>query len=374
MNKPFVVAFDDAEAEVKQCIPAGIEYSVIDPSDLDGQTIFKDSSLILVDHEFSPFHPDDLSLMAKDGASFVGHLRSWARRNDLNLPPIVMFTNKLNAFEHEVPAVGPALPLGNFEGREHRLAPVLDVEWILSKADEAIKRKVEAFVRGFETVTQAAGGDGTSMKEIAAVLDLARDTEWASVALEDLTRARPPISQHGQKSDPARGPTQTLRWLCHRALPYPGLFLSDTHAAWALGISVSDLDEIAGSISEEPMVGALRAAKYGGVLSDLVGRRWWRSGIDFVTSLINAHPDGGKAALSNVLGRHFEADVSTRDSVVVWDVDFREVGVAPVVDAVQVLARGWPREAMDPWMRRSDIEGDEVFEAMLDPMDRKEVG
>lgn len=101
-----------------------------------------DASLILLDQKFNT-KSAPLSLTAPDGASFVSHLRSWSRSTGKFLPPIVLFTNENEAFAREIPAIGAALPLnGSFVGREHLLAPALDVEWIQHKAEECAKIRI----------------------------------------------------------------------------------------------------------------------------------------------------------------------------------------------------------------------------------------
>src|SRR5262249_5887676 len=149
---------------------------------------------------------DTLSIETKDGAGFVSHLRSWARRNEIGLPPIVIFTNKSEAFANELPAVGAALPVGDFRGREHRIGPALDVEWLLFKNDNGVSSKIAALTDGYVLIRRLVGEDGASIQEITETLSLRQDVEWYSRAADDLRRARPPVTE---KETGSRGPRDT---------------------------------------------------------------------------------------------------------------------------------------------------------------------
>jgi hypothetical protein len=139
--KPIVLSIDDAEDEVSPLIPADeFDLRVVDPRDdqlaQKLAEMLPTSSLILLDQKFN-LDIDPLSLKASDGSSFVSHLRSWSRLNKKCLAPIVLFTNDGLVFENEIPAVGAAVPLrGSFLGKESRIAPALDVEWIQLKASD----------------------------------------------------------------------------------------------------------------------------------------------------------------------------------------------------------------------------------------------
>jgi hypothetical protein len=375
IGKPLIVAIDDEENTVRPLVPDECDLQVVVPERVSAEEIdFERASLILLDHEISA-NPNVLSLEVHDGAGFVAPLRSWARRNKVHLPPIVILTNRPEAFAEEVPTVGAALPLGNFRQREHRIAPVLDVEWLLSKDDDEVATKISALVRGYEEIRAKTNFDGVSLEDIAQCLSLPQGASWHLAALDDLRRSRPPITERtADDTEPFRGPSQVVRWICHHVLPYPGLLLSDRYAAWALGTSVSSMAGIVGAAGQTDWITTARSAIYTGALSGLVSRRWWRAGIDQLGAMLDdkaaERGDLAKVWAEIAPGLAIEPQAPSSSRVVVWSPDFLETDIIPMTDAVQLHPPGWPAEAMEPWMRRDDVRADPVLEAMIDPLDR----
>jgi hypothetical protein len=58
-----------------------------------------------------------------------------------------------------------------------------------------------------------------------------------------------------------------------------------------------------------------------------------------------------------------------RDAVVVWNDDLVEEDVAPIDEAVQIHLPGWPAEAFEPWMKRTEVAKDEVMASFVDAAD-----
>jgi hypothetical protein len=372
-SAPKIVALDDDETSVKPLIPSGCEFITVSPSDVtDHQEDFEQASLILVDHELYK-EEQPLSLMAQDGAGFVAQLRSWARRRKTTLPPIVILTSLPSAFETQIPAVGPAIEVGDFRGHEARLAPALDVEWLLFKADDNVSDQIDALAKSYSRIATLVGTDGTSLAEVPDVLRMPTSITWKSRADEDIRRSRPPISQQEQgRKITNDGPTEFIRWLCHRALSYPGLFVSDLHAEWALGLkkgSMATLFEVDPVSSLQQLI---RSSLYTGPLDKLFPRRWWRAGIDEATTLLGeaVRAEGSEAALKAFApNASLELGETTAPSVVVWNDQLVESDIVPVGNAIQIQPPGWPIEAMAPWMEREVVKSDPRLRAMIDPLD-----
>jgi CheY-like chemotaxis protein len=128
-----ILAIDDKPESVKSLESSDVRVEVADPHDdkfdevIEG--VIKKSDLILIDEQLNA--GSGVWLKATEGASFVGHFRSRARKDQTVLPPIVLITAHEEAYASEIPAVGQQLPLqGSFLNREHRLAPALDLEWV----------------------------------------------------------------------------------------------------------------------------------------------------------------------------------------------------------------------------------------------------
>lgn len=382
-EKPSVLLFDN-EREVERLVPSSLKPLLFLPDEIrgvrEGESPVADFSraaleadLILVDQDLEL--GGGLSLTALDGASMVGNFRSWARANKLVLPPLAIITNDESAYANEVPSVGPDVPLeGSFVGNEHRLAPSLDVEWMLSKRDNELGRKMEMLVGAYRAIRQEIGTEGASEAEIRTLLRLPEDEPWRHAAIEHLRRARPPVSEasrHPGEQLP-RGPALIVRWLLHRSLSFAGLFLSDLFVAWSLGVTPASFRSFLASPDDTELGKALRAAQYVGPLSTFLGTRWWRAGVDAVNTRVLESADvlgDVQKAFDDLVGVGRLEAIPNRDHVVVSSPSFAPCDVAPIADAVELLVPGWPAEAMPPWLLRSEVSRDPVLMAMADELD-----
>jgi hypothetical protein len=365
-----VLLIDDAPKSVS--LPKDVEVIPLDPEDenfgTDLEASLERGDLILLDQNL---HREQvLGLGALDGASFVGNLRSWARSKELVVPPIAIYTSEDDAFRDEVPAVGPAVPLnGSFIGREARIAPSLDVEWLIPKDEDFSIRHVESLAYDCLALRCDAGNARMSLQEIAKFLAIPTDAPWSQIAMEQLARWRPPINEAGDVPASSRGATPVLRWLLHRVLPCPGLLLSDLYAAWSIGIEPEDLSNLCNESNEREWARDLRGARYGGAGKDLFTPRWWAAGIDFMSWRLREHAEAVgdfQQALTDIAGPGVRA-LASQETVVVVNSDLEELALAPLGDAVQVHPPGWPSEAADPWMLREEVEADPVAKTMVDP-------
>jgi hypothetical protein len=379
MSKHLILAIDDVEEEVMPNIPGEPFYvRVIDPNDADLPKklsgVIASATLILLDQKFNA-GPTPLSLMASDGASFVSHLRSWARMDGKSLAPIVLFTNEDEAFKNEITAIGAAIPLnGTFVDREFQLAPALDVEWIQHKGENDAKSRIEDLAYASLDAQEVAGTNGISLEQIECLLEVPSESAWTDRAREELRGARPPVS-HKDEEGAKRlcGPAQFIRWMCHRALPFPGMFFSDLYAAWALGLSIDAFRSIIELNPTTPWLQDLAASEYGGPLYEFLGRRWWRAGIDHLVWTLDqeSSKQQDRQNAFRVLVPHVEVGEirSSSTHVVTWTPTFVESEIISIDDAVQLHPPGWPAEALDPWLSRADTEGDKVLQAMVEVAD-----
>ncbi|MGY3487947.1 hypothetical protein ACVW1C_005830 [Bradyrhizobium sp. USDA 4011] len=382
-DKLLVLAIDDEHAALPS-LPARFDLEVIDPTGDDDAEFSKQltahvgsASVILIDHKFRDETPS-LSMKAQDGASFVAHLRSWARTRRVKLAPLVMFTNQEDAFANEIPAVGASVPLGgSFRGREHRLAPTLDVEWIAFKDEKDIANRISSLALSYEEVRKASGSNGVSLGEIEGLLRIPAGAIWTERAKEELQSARPPVNEMDPSAqESVRGSAQVIRWLCQRALSYPGMLMSDLFAAWSLGLTVHGFRALANAEAKTAWLEGLHQCRYQGLLHDFLGRRWWRAGIgQLVWQLeeVSARSATRESALAEVApGIKVGPLVPISTHAVAWTDDFREDSIRPVDQLVQLHPPGWPAEAMEPWLPRSEIERDRTLRAMCDPSDLEE--
>ena len=295
-----------------------------------------------------------------DGSSLVGWLRAEARRSGRQLPCVAIFTTQPDLFEKEVPAVGPARPLGgSFVGREAYLAPVLDVEWLFAKnGDDKAKiiEQIAALAQAHEEARAVLGGDGASFEEFVSFLGLPADVPWRQAALSSLERARPPISEPAAGGDSFRGPVSAVRWLLQDTLPFPGAFLSETYVAARLGVTAASLNRLI----REPVgqwAKDLKRSIYMGPGAALFGRRWWAAGIADASLAVRIAVRAGedaKMAIKRLSGVEEVAMLRDKDPVAIVDRDLLDAGIARAGNCVQLRPRGWPPQSGEPWMRIED--------------------
>jgi len=311
-----------------------------------------------------------------DGSSLVGWLRAEARRSGRQLPGVAIFTTQPDLFDKEVPAVGPARPLGgSFVGREAYLAPVLDVEWLLAKGGDRAKlvAQIAALAQAHETARAALGSNGATFEEFMTFLGLPADAAWYEAARSSLERARPPISEAATGDDAFRGPVSAVRWLLQDTLPFPGAFLSDTHVAARLGVTVATLGRLVHDPAEQ-WSQDLRRCIYEGPAAALFGRRWWAAGVvDASLALRVAVRSGAdvRSALKTLSGVEKVAMSNDKDPVAIVDRDLLDSGIAGAASCVQLRPRGWPPQSEEPWMLIADAASAPWFRHMVDPSDQK---
>ena len=223
------MSIDDAEEEVLAVFSDNqFDIRIVDPNDTELAKklaeLLPTASLILLDQKFNN-DIDPLSLKASDGSSFVAHLRSWSRQNAKALAPVVLFTNDEQAFLNEIPAVGAALPLNaSFVGREHQIAPALDVESIQLKAADDAENKIGCLVDAVSETVAAAGKNGVSLGELEDLLELPTGKVWTDKARSEIRAARPPISQIDETTADPFGSSQIVRGFAIEVCLIPDCF------------------------------------------------------------------------------------------------------------------------------------------------------
>ncbi|MGO8502059.1 hypothetical protein AB9F35_11230 [Rhizobium leguminosarum] len=370
---PKILLIDDEASEA--LLPEDCKALLLTPNDPHFNAklpvMLETADLVLLDQNLAL--PSELSLTATDGASLVGHLRSWARNKSVKLPPLVIYTSEDEAFANELPKVGPAVPLaGSFVGQEARLAPALDVEWLILKGAENAYRDIRSIAMAFLDLRVAAENDKVSLGELNRYLRMP-ETAWSDIAIEHIMRARPPLSEPVTGGvEGARGTTPILRWLLQRIIPYSGLLLSDSYAAWALGIQLESLSALLEDESGSEWVNAVKQSTYEGPAFELSSRRWWAAGIDYAAWNLRQECDKA-GSLEEALKKLTAGKVQALESdefVVVVDLDFKEQGLALLEDAMQIHPPGWPSEANEPWMLQELLAKEPLAQTMLDSADR----
>lgn len=319
--------------------------------------------LILVDEELWETEPR-MPPQAVDGSSLVAAIRAWARKTQRILPSIAILTNKASVFADETPAVGAWRPVSDsFVDHEPLMGRTLDVEWLFTKQDENLEAKVKDLAGSLAKARESFGEGGTSLGELKAFLGLTDDLSWSSLTDAALRESRPPVTEDTPSGTvPQRGPVTVVVWLLQRALAFPGLFVSDNHAAAFLGIRSEALGKAIAANA------GLAGCVYTGPLSSLVSRRWWAPALDRLVADTEASGKGLHEQLGIDAGDLLDFD----DPVVAFDATLVEVGVVSASTAVRINPQGWPAECMQPWMKREDVAAaPRWMQEMVDPMDRE---
>ncbi|RUZ72525.1 hypothetical protein EN943_30120 [Mesorhizobium sp. M7A.F.Ca.US.006.01.1.1] len=181
-----------------------------------------------------------------------------------------------------------------------------------------------------------------------------------------------PISEAANGGDTFRGPVSAVRWLLQETLPFPGAFLSDTHVAARLGVSVASLDRLVYHPAEQ-WSQELRRCVYEGPAAALFERRWWTAGIGDASLGIRLAVRAGEtaqSAIKRLSGVDNVAMLAEKDPVAVVDRDLLDAGIAGAASCVQLRPRGWPPQSEEPWMRIADAASAPWFRHMVDPSDQ----
>jgi hypothetical protein len=116
----------------------------------------------------------------------------------------------------------------------------------------------------------------------------------------------------------------------------------------------------------------LQCTQYDGPLAKFSRRRWWTPGLKELNWRLRqtAEEIGDfQNALDQLTGEGRLLRSAIRDAVVVWNDDLLEEDRVPIDEAVQVHLPGWPAEAFEPWMKRTEIASHEVLASFVDPAD-----
>lgn len=351
---------------------AQIELQASSPDDDNFSDLLEENwDLILVDEELWPNETDRFPPEAIDGVSLVAGMRAWARSSNKLLPPLAILTSHEGAFENEPPAIGASRPvLKTFPGHESIVSPVLDIDALLSKHDLELGKKAAELARSYSKAVDAFKNGGISFTELYGYLDIRSLDGPVEFHKARLRESRPPINEENSNDAfPARGRAIIISWLLSRALPFPGLFISDLYVAQTLGV---DLGVIDGLLEDGNLHGdKLRKCVYQGPVSSLVERRFWSSAVDLlVADLPDERKD--KAGALGLLENQLLRENST--FVVVIDETLSEVDLVDVEEAVRVSPKGWPSEAFQPWMKIDRAKSKEWLATWVDKADRSRLG
>src|ERR1041384_2622917 len=274
-RKPIILIVDDSDTETSLQHDlngtGAVEARVLHPNDVEHKNIRK-ADLVLVDFQLEDCPQRDerhaLALKPSDGLALSSILRRYAHESEKDSPTaIAILTGKIDKLASPLP----------FENREHVLAHMNNLEWVFQKAkpgeESRLRIQIVDLASAVTRLPPRWTGD-EAISQLASLLGLESEDPANGRLLQDIETCSPPIHE---LSDWSHG-LAVLRWILHRILPYP-CFLWNTHYM-AARLAVDHEGLALALESNNKLEGFLKPASYQGILSSLLGPRWWRSQVE----------------------------------------------------------------------------------------------
>lgn len=368
-ERPLILLIDDEDQEdsVLALKALGVDARYLYPTEVTVRDL-EAATLLAVDEYFDLRGktrnedwdiPDWLppALVPADGLALAAVLRS-AAGNITDRPHklgIALRTSKLDELAQGMPR----------HVRQPLLAAQYDLEWALSKVDSpglASNAQLVALASALHTYPQDWR---TSPHEVGLAWIGLPKTTWSAAARSHILACRPPANT----SSTTKYGLGWLRWLAHRALPYPTFLLPDVYAATHLGVTVDSFRNIASDGASE-FADELRLFTYEGPLADLTTRRYWRAGVrDFAIRVTGDVDCDEPALVGEALAATFPGlePLGVDDPVVTIDEGYApQDAVVAQVNARRLAPDNWPAYADPAWASAEDV-SDPVVSQLLPP-------
>lgn len=298
---------------------------------------------------------DNPNNLAENGLSLF---HKWRRSAGDARPPTAVISGHLER------AIGPLEP----PGRHHIHAKRLGVEWIGDKTDPLVGAKLVALSRASASIAEAvqpcaAALDGAHQNGLQGsalslqtlcdkVLRLPSNIDWTSTAQRHVDHARPPrILPLPAGFGASR---LILSWLLQNVLPYPTFLISDAQAAVRLHVTLATFRNLVVAIDDT--IPLLSQALYRGPVSELVGRRWWRGGIDHLAWVLQESNLGYQEALFDLFATGDIEFLQHADPVVLFDADLVETEeVVASATCFRAIDEHLPPNVNPVWVSKEDV-------------------
>ncbi len=362
-RRPNILIVDDSDTDGLALADAIDEWATgvpVSPSEVTDARLAK-ADIVLVDYELDKWPDRDnvklLSLRPANGLALAAVLRAHLGNAVATRPQAVaLYTGK-------AARISPHLP---DEIRRQVLARLHNLEWVFQKQDPERVSRIVSFAQAVVAVGDFPTSEESDVEDaLFRLLDLTRrDRAFFDGARDDVLAAHPPIHELSE----ATHALAVLRWLAQRILPYPCFLLDSSHVARRLRITVQSLKDLlrgTGAVAK-----ALEGATYTGALDDLVGRRWWRAGIDDIVFELT---DGEMSddALYTALKKGSRAQIRKAPADPVVALNSTYIGsLASAGECVRIRPDDWPQHADTAWAKIAQCQRDTRLRALVDPNDR----
>jgi hypothetical protein len=355
-----------SSALARELTKAGHEAEALEPDSVTEHDI-KSRELILVDFRITEhWAPQQAPLVQQpqDGLAVLAVVRSWLE-SEAEPTGLALHSAKLGDLSK---GMAPARA-------EHVVARLHGLEWAFSKVEPAgmppsVERVISLATAVRDLAELPRGGEDWEEPLLNEILELP-EAPWSPSARRQLEVAQLPRDELFKTS----GGLVALRWLAHRVLPYPGVLVGPSYAAAILGVEPALLRDP--GRDENELWSILDDYRYKGVLSELLGARWWRAGIEYQLAAwepsdIPLASEASVAEISKLLDERLEPVLGM---VACVDQDFEPSGeLALKLDCVRLSPDDWPVFAAPAWMKTADVLAEDlghyVDPADLDLLDR----
>lgn len=375
IQRPRILMIDD-EPENSPLSSEELNIDVIFPADLELEQITQ-AELILLDYKLGSWWPEDtpLACQPRDGLALMSLLKAYRHpRSEAfagaeagDTPAcFALISGDLNAL-----APADVIPHHHLVARAHGL------EWVFAKHDEGLERQVSALAQA----TAKLPDDWPDEPERAAAqfrqllgLD---ESDDGSPTWSEVVRTVPPLYELSRATDGMA----IIRWLLHRILPYP-TFLWSTHQL-AMRFRMDHVWMCSQLSQPDTKLAKLfEPARYGGILADFLGARWWGGKVEDVLW----EDTDGKALSIPELHEWLASKLDTKPKtvpylhpVVCLNGSYEVMDeLADMDDCVRIMRDDWPMHADAAWMRCEQVRDDEslrsrVVESDVDKLDDEQL-
>jgi CheY-like chemotaxis protein len=367
-----ILIVDDQQDEVRAFAQllreeSGVEVRVRHPEDVD-LTDLETAGLVLVDHQIDEWNERDnsnapISRRPLDGLALISVLRQYASREQTAPKAFAILTAKIGKLTK------PLSP----DYRNHAIASANSLEWVFEKSADQLGIQTISLADAVARLPERWSSDknGHSMDQLMRLLGVDPHLEESSPVARDVAKCLPPIHELSEWSHGL----VIIRWLLHRILPYP-CFLTDSHyLAARLRLEYAPF-------SKELQPGtklweALETCRYRGILSEFLGTRWWRAGIESFlwthTERRSFNIDVVRELVCGIAGNRIQS-VDCSFPVVCLDEDFAQQSTFVDIDAaVRIRPDDWPSYADDAWATVALAEDSDRIKAIVVEQDREKL-
>ncbi len=349
-NRPHILIVDDKPDEArarKTEIGDRARVEIAHPQDLTDKSQINKADLILVDYRLEDWQERDstraLCLKPTNGLALASILRAHADDKENSSPTaIAILTAHLKELSGGLPP----------EPRAHAIARAHNLEWAFSKANSQRETLLAQQVLSLASAVRKLplswpiDNPKKSEEQVQELLLVPKNAVWFARAWEEIQDCYPPLHELSEWSHGLA----ILRWLLHRILPYPCFLWDSFQLAARLRVTHDSLEQV--MIKDSKLSRLFKDVRYQGILSDFLGTRWWRAGVESilwqVTEGESFDPQETFAVIKNYAPKLKALNLT--QPVICLDSDYQPVNkFVDISEAVRVQPDGWPPYADQAW-------------------------